>query len=99
MAKQFSQPFAIAHIGLMAWHLVHMLSIDQDQREAILEQIPVGSERGAVQAFQPARFLAPPSEPDVRVSPVSGSPRISVGYVMTLVIVTHGEGIAAPRKR
>jgi hypothetical protein len=76
-----------------------VLGVSQNQREALLQQVVVGSERGAVQAFQPARFLAPPSEPDVRVGPVSGSPRTSVGYVMTLIIVTHGEGIAAPRKR
>jgi len=34
----------------------------------------VGSDQGAVSAFQPIRLPGPPSEPDVRVGPASGSP-------------------------
>jgi len=99
MPEQIGDPLTISNVGLAPWNLLDMVRIDEQQREAFFEQIPVGSGRGAVRVFRPACFLAPPSEPDVRVGPVSGSPRISVGYVMTLVIVTHGAGIAAPRNR
>jgi hypothetical protein len=97
VAEQVGNPLAIVDIRLAARYGLDMAGVRQQQLEAILEQVVVGSGRGAVQAFQPARFLAPPSEPDVRVGPVSGSPRISFGYVVALAIVTHGEGIVAPR--
>ena len=100
MPQQVSQPLAVADVRLLAWHRSHVLRVDEQERAAVvLQNIEVGSERGAVWVFRTTRFLAPPSEPDVRVGPVSGSPRTSVGYVMTLVTVTHGEAIAAPRKR
>src|SRR6266542_4462441 len=71
-----AHPLAVLDVGFSAWHLLDVPGVDQQHGERALQHVPVGSERDAVRAFQPARFLAPPSEPDVRVSPASGSPRV-----------------------
>src|SRR5262249_3446589 len=76
VAQQLRQPLSILHIGLATWYMLDVLWIDQHDGAALFQDVEVGSVRSAVRAFQPARFLAPPSEPDVRVGPVSGSPRI-----------------------
>ena len=57
----------------------------------------VGSDQGAVPAFQPVRFPGPPSEPDVRVST---HPALHVTMPLATRrpgFVAHGEGMAAPR--
>ena len=38
--QQVRRPLAIPHIGLAPGHLVHVLGIDQQQRETVLQQIP-----------------------------------------------------------
>jgi hypothetical protein len=74
-------------------------SIDQQQLERPLQQVVVGSKRGAVRTSRSARFLAPPSEPDVRIAPHPALPvSMPVGYpVAGSAVVAHGDGIAVPR--
>ena len=58
---------------------------------------PVGSDRGAVPAFPPVRFLGPPSEPDV---PVSGHPALHKSrraFDSSHAVLGHGLGIRVPR--
>jgi hypothetical protein len=81
-------------------HLLHVTRVDEQTVEIVLEHMPVGSGRGAVPAFPPARFLGPSSEPDVRVSthPALHEPMPS-GHVAgpVVVAVDQGVGMLVPR--
>src|SRR6266536_242084 len=66
--EQLAEPGRVGNVGLAAGHLLDMTRVDEQAVELVLQDRPVGSGRGAVSAFRPARFLGPPSEPDVRVS-------------------------------
>jgi hypothetical protein len=74
--------------------------VDEQTVEVVFQDRPVGSGRGAVLAFPPARFLGPPSEPDVRVSthPALHEPMPSNHAVAPVVVaVCQGVGMLVPR--
>ena len=70
VSRDVGEPLGVREIALASRHVLYVLRVAEPQLvEQPFEAVVVGSDQGAVSAFQPVRFPGPPSEPDVRLSP------------------------------
>jgi len=53
---ELAQPLRIAHIGLAARHVLDVPRVAQRQLEVVFEDVPVGSDRGALPPFRVGAF-------------------------------------------
>ena len=58
-----AQPLGVFDVRLATGNLFDVASIDQQTLELVLQDRPVGSDRGAPPSFRMVRFPGPPSEP------------------------------------
>ena len=74
--------------------------VDQQQLErlSVVEDMPIGSDQGAVPVFRLVRFPGPPTEPDVRLATHPALHQSHAkGYAADTVVVVHGVAMLLPR--
>lgn len=88
------EPLGVLHVGLAAREILEVRRVHQQQLErGLLEDVPIGSDQGAVPVFRPVRFPGPPTEPDVRLATHPALHQVMPPGYAADTVVAHGVGM------